>query len=91
MGFGKALEHNLTIISRIKSFKSLDLPIVFGASRKSFIDQIDTSEPLQRLGGSLAAAALAMQESIDIIRVHDVKEHLQYYKVSKALEQAKRS
>lgn len=81
IGFGKKLEHNAIILANLKSFKEHGCPIVLGASRKRFINEIDLSEPLERLGGSLSTTMLAMQSGVDVIRVHDVKEHLQFMKV----------
>ncbi len=80
IGFGKRLEDNLKIINNLKEFKSFKLPILLGASRKSFINQIYTSEPSDRLEGTLASSAYAVLADIEVIRVHDVKENLRFVK-----------
>ncbi|MEE9499955.1 MAG: dihydropteroate synthase [Candidatus Omnitrophota bacterium] len=74
IGFGKTLEHNLTIINRLGELKVLDKPILIGASRKSFIGKTLERHPDERLMGTAATSALAIMNGADIIRVHDVKE-----------------
>ncbi len=90
IGFGKNLEHNLTILANLKTFKELGLPLVDGASRKSFIDKISPSSPSQRTGGCLAAALVSACEEINILRVHDVLLHKQFFKVLTVIAKAKR-
>ena len=75
IGFGKTFEHNIEILKSLDEFKALGIPILLGASRKSFINQIYPSKPQDRLVGSLATTVVAFMKNIDIIRVHDVKEH----------------
>jgi len=77
IGFGKTFEHNQKIFRNIELFHCFKLPILLGASRKSFINQIYESKPQERLIGSLASSVVAFMRNIDIIRVHDVKEHKQ--------------
>jgi dihydropteroate synthase len=85
IGFGKRLKHNLEILRRIDEFHSLNVPVLLGASRKSFIKGIYVSEPHERLSGSLATTALAFYNGIQIIRVHDVLEHHQLLATLKAI------
>jgi dihydropteroate synthase len=89
IGFGKNLEHNLTIMANLTEFSIFGLPVVLGASRKSFINQIVPSAPLERLGGTLAAAAVGMDSSVDLLRVHDVREHFQFIKITRAIQAKK--
>ena len=91
IGFGKNLEHNLTILANLKTFKEFGLPLVVGASRKSFIDKISPSSPSQRLGGCLAAALVSACEGINILRVHDVLLHKQFFEVLTVIAKAKRN
>jgi dihydropteroate synthase len=77
IGFGKTAQHNITILQNMKSFDKFGLPIMIGASRKSFINEIYKSTPEQRLMGSLATTVKACLSGVDIIRVHDVLEHKQ--------------
>lgn len=79
IGFGKNLEHNLTLLAQLERFREFGLPLVVGASRKRFIDALDPSAPDQRLGGTLAAALLAAWQRADILRVHDVQAHRQFF------------
>lgn len=85
IGFGKMLDHNLTLIRDLDRIAALGRPVLFGASRKSFIGKIDGSEAAHRLGGSLAAALWAADHSAAILRVHDVAETVQALKVRAAL------
>ncbi len=92
IGFGKTLDHNLTLMAALEHFTALDFPILFGASRKRFIAAIDDSaaDPTDRLGGSLAAALHAAQARCALIRVHDVRETVQALKVQAAITGASR-
>lgn len=74
IGFGKTLEHNLEIIRRLGELRILGVPIILGASRKSFIGKILNAEVDQRLEGSLAATILGAVNGADIVRVHEVSE-----------------
>lgn len=74
IGFGKTLQHNLTLLNRLDYFLDLGKPILVGPSRKSFIGLI-LEEPVERrLEGTLAAAVLSWLRGAAIIRVHDVLE-----------------
>ena len=77
IGFGKGFAHNMEIFRRLSEFHSLGIPLMIGASRKSFINKIYPSNPEERLNGSLAISALAYQHKVSLVRVHDVKEHYQ--------------
>ncbi|MFB3844144.1 MAG: dihydropteroate synthase [Candidatus Cloacimonadaceae bacterium] len=87
IGFGKNLQHNLTILANLRQFSELGFPIVLGASRKNFINMISPSEPHNRLAGTLASAAFALRQETDILRVHDVKEHRQFIDVYRAISE----
>ncbi len=71
-GFGKTLEHNLTLLKRLGEFRELGLPLLVGLSRKSMIGRILDAPPEERLPGSLAAAVIAAWQGATIFRVHDV-------------------
>jgi dihydropteroate synthase len=74
IGFGKTLEHNITIIKNMKVFKSIGYPVMFGPSRKSFIGMISgEKDPKKRVSGSVASC-LYCYDWVDIFRVHDVYE-----------------
>lgn len=83
IGFGKALNHNLEIFRNVSYLKKLGVPLLVGASRKSFIGEISSAaESQQRLPGSLAAALWCFQQGVTLFRVHDVaatKQALEIY------------
>lgn len=83
IGFGKTLEHNLELIRALPAIRAeTGCPLLFGASRKSFIGAIDASVGVEnRLGGSVAAALLGAEFGADMLRVHDVSETVQALKV----------
>jgi len=78
IGFGKTPQDNITILENIDKFHSFGLPLLIGASRKSFLGSIYTSTPEERLAGSLAVTALCGASDVAYVRVHDVKEHKQF-------------
>lgn len=85
IGFGKRLEDNLALITHQKHFLRFGKPLLVGASRKSMIDQITPSASDERLSGTLAIHLKAIEEGARIVRVHDVREHVQAIAVWKAL------
>ncbi len=85
IGFGKTLEDNLGLIKNLEHFLTLNKKILVGASRKSMIDKISTSNVEERLAGTLALHLEAMRNGASMLRVHDVKEHLQAIEVQKKL------
>ncbi len=85
IGFGKRLKDNLALITHQKHFLALGKPLLVGASRKSMIDMISPSSSEERLGGTLAIHLKAIEEGASIVRVHDVKEHVQAIALWKAL------
>jgi len=87
IGFGKRQEDNLKILQFLDEFHSFGVPILLGASRKSFINKIYSSDPPDRLSGSLATSALAFENGVQIVRVHDVKSHKELIKTLKAVKE----
>lgn len=85
IGFGKRLEDNLALITHQKHFARFGKPLLVGASRKSMIDQIIPTHSDERLSGTLTIHLKAIEEGVSIVRVHDVKEHVQAIEVWKAL------
>jgi dihydropteroate synthase len=73
-GFGKTFEHNIDLLQNIESFQSLNLPILVGLSRKSFIRKILNGDHDDHLSGSISAAILSVLKGAKILRVHDIKE-----------------
>ncbi len=88
IGFGKTLEHNISLIQNLAYFKKHNYPLLIGASRKSMIEHILQSPcPVKdRLAGTIAIHLQAIKEGASIIRCHDVKEHHQAIKVFENLQ-----
>ncbi len=75
IGFGKNLDHNLRIMSKISTFHSLGCPILIGTSRKRFIEHIVTKfDTSDRTGGTLASVLYGLSQGVQLFRVHNVKE-----------------
>lgn len=73
-GFGKTLEHNLSLFKHLDEFQKLNVPLLVGVSRKSMIGTVLNNAPAdERLYGSVALATLAAWMNANILRVHDVK------------------
>jgi dihydropteroate synthase len=89
VGFGKTPEQSVTCIARLDAWRHFGLPILVGASRKRFIHTILPSQPMERLGGSLAAHLLAVENGAAIVRVHDVAPTVQALAVAAAIRQAR--
>lgn len=85
IGFGKRLEHNLKLLKHHEHFLRFGYPLLVGASRKSMIDSIVPTPIDERLPGTLALHLKAYEHGASIIRVHDVKEHMQALSVLRAL------
>lgn len=74
IGFGKTVEHNLTLINRLQQFQKLGYPLLLGPSRKSFIGRVLDKDVEQRLNGTLASAVACIMNGAHMLRVHDVRE-----------------
>jgi dihydropteroate synthase len=90
IGFGKRLRHNLQILARLSLLHLTGCPILLGASRKSFIASTVArgERPKQRLPGSLAAELQALDQGVQILRVHDVAETWQAVQVWRGIGEA---
>ena len=85
-GFGKTVGHNLELMNNLALFHCLGCPLVVGASRKRTIGALSNEAPVdERLGGSIALAAKAVEQGAQILRVHDVAETVQALKVWRGL------
>lgn len=85
IGFGKTTEHNLQIIKRLKALTCLNLPILMGTSRKSFIGNVLRLPVDQRLWGTAATVAASIYNGAHIVRVHEVKEMAQVARMVDAI------
>ncbi|MEA3352400.1 MAG: dihydropteroate synthase [Campylobacterota bacterium] len=86
IGFGKTLEHNLTLLKHTEHFKHFGYELLIGASRKSMINKITPCPTQERLPGTLAIHLDSIKRGSSIVRCHDVKEHVQAVKVQEAIE-----
>ncbi len=87
IGFGKTVEQNFELISRLDVLLALGRPVVVGFSRKSSLGRL-LGDPEARTGplsASIAAAVAAYERGATILRVHDVKEHVEALTVASAL------
>ena len=82
IGFGKTALHNLQIIAGMDKFAHFGLPFLVGVSRKRFINEIHPSPVTNRLAGTLASALILALQKVEIVRVHDVFEHAQFFTFS---------
>ena len=73
-GFGKTMDHNFQLLAHLSVFRSLELPILTGVSRKSMIYRFLNTEPGNALNGTTALNMYALTQGSNILRVHDVKE-----------------
>ena len=85
-GFGKTVEHNLTLLRRLTEIAALGYPLLAGLSRKSTIGVLTGRNVDDRMAGSVAAALAAVARGATIVRVHDVRETADALKVWRAVE-----
>ncbi len=88
LGFGKTLEHNLTLLRRLDGFLTLGRPVVVGASRKAFIGTVVNRPVGERLMGTAAAIVVAILRGAQILRVHDVGAIRDVVKMVQAIRHA---
>ena len=85
IGFGKTPEQSIAVIARLDRLERFGRPILVGASRKRFIHWVAPAPPQRRLGGSIAAHVLAVENGAALIRTHDVAETVQAMRVMAAI------
>jgi dihydropteroate synthase len=86
IGFGKTLEHNLTLLNRLDEFRSIGRPIVLGTSRKQFIGTIlGIPVPEQRVDGTASTLVLGIERGAKVVRVHDVTRMAQVVRMTDAV------
>lgn len=85
IGFSKSPPVSFEVLRKTAQFGCLGVPIMIGASRKSFINWVHASPPEQRLGGTLAAHLFAVTQGARILRVHDVATTVQALQVQREL------
>lgn len=80
-GFGKTIQENFQLVKQLSQLKSIGLPILLGASRKSSIYKTLGITAEEALNGSTMIHSVALLNGVDIIRVHDVKEAVELVKL----------
>jgi dihydropteroate synthase len=90
LGFGKTLEHNFELMSRLDAFADLGCAVLAGPSRKSFIGKLLDVPADQRLEGTAAAVTACILRGAHIVRVHDVREMKRVAVIADAIKQAGR-
>jgi dihydropteroate synthase len=86
IGFGKRLEHNLTLLKALAAMRAkLDVPMMVGVSRKAFIGQLTGKPSRERAFGTAAAVTVAVLGGAAAVRVHDVASMRDVVKVALAL------
>lgn len=91
IGFGKRLEHNLALLSRMEALRNWKRPLLVGVSRKSFLGQITGAEAADRLAAGLAATCMAVERGAVIVRTHDVAATRHALQVTEAILRAQKS
>jgi dihydropteroate synthase len=92
LGFAKNAHQSLRLCQEMLSYRALAVPVVIGASRKSFLAGLRPSEqradqgPTDRIGGSLAVAMHLLHSGADVVRVHDVAETVHAWATWRALQ-----
>lgn len=80
-GFAKTIDQNFELLRHLELFKSLELPILAGVSRKSMIHKTLQIKPEEALNGTTVLNTLALEKGATILRVHDVKEAVEAIKL----------
>lgn len=93
IGFGKTPEHSVELLHRLGELKAAlgGLPVLVGTSRKRFIGELlGGAPPDQRLEGTIATVALAIQQGADIVRIHDVAQVARAVRVADGISRWRR-
>src|SRR5918998_1590758 len=89
IGFGKTVEHNLTLLARLDEIVALGSPVLLGASRKRFLGSITgAGEAKDRLFGTVATTVLGYERGATLFRVHDVRANREALAVAAAVRLA---
>jgi dihydropteroate synthase len=73
LGFGKTVEHNLTLLQHARRFHELECPLLFGPSRKGFIGHLVGDKTADRTAGTIGVCCALAAQGVQILRVHDVQ------------------
>lgn len=84
-GFAKTREQNYQLLDQLEAFKTLDVPILTGVSRKSMIYKTLNIEASEALNGTTVLHTIALERGTNIVRVHDVKEAMECIRILQEL------
>ena len=87
IGFGKTVEHNFELIRRLGELTALGRPVLVGISRKSSLGKLlgDPDATTGSVAASVGAAVAAYERGATILRVHDVREHVEALTAARAV------
>lgn len=86
IGFGKTLEHNLTLLDRLDAIVDLGFPVLVGASRKNFLGKLTGAERTKdRAAATVATSVMAYERGAKFFRVHDVRANVDALTVAVAV------
>ena len=85
-GFGKTVQHNLTLLHGLENFLALGQPLLVGTSRKSFLGDLLKRQVWDRLEGTVTSVVYAALRGASLVRVHDVKPAVQALQLLDTLE-----
>jgi dihydropteroate synthase len=90
IGFGKTVEHNIELLARLDEIVALGRPVLVGASRKRFLGRVlgDPNAVTGPVAAGVAVAVLAYERGASMLRVHDVREHVEALAVARAVADA---
>lgn len=89
VGFAKSYEQNLWVINHLTFFQDMGYPVLLGSSRKSVVGLTLDLPVTERMEGTLATTAFAVDTGCFMVRVHDVKEHARFIRMMEAIRQQK--
>jgi dihydropteroate synthase len=86
IGFGKTLEHNLSLLKNLDQLREYDRPLVVGVSRKAFLGKlVGSNEMPDRLAPTVALTAILRDRGADVLRAHDVKENVAALRIAEGV------
>jgi dihydropteroate synthase len=85
IGFGKTVDHNLSLLRHLDRFVELGRPVVLGASRKRFLGAVLGAEPGDRVIGTVATTVVGLLAGAHVFRVHDVGPNFEALRVGLAV------
>lgn len=90
IGFGKTLSQNLQLVGELDRLVAMGYPVLIGPSRKSFIGRVLDLPEWERLEGTAAVIALAIDRGAAIVRVHDVKSMVRVVQMTDSIVRSQR-